>query len=115
MQKRACLPPSLAHTSLSSICEAFALYTRQIPLLFVAHFVAFPSFFDIFCHVAGAGSIASRRFVWAFAVSMNMNYGNCTATATTTTAGVTRTAEMVAVTVTFSRNSSVFCLPQFVG
>lgn len=92
MQKRAAkaAPLSLSSSSLSntaqSICEAFALYIRQIPLLFVVYFLAFFTFF----HIAGAGSIASRRVAspclfalrWAFAVSMNMNYGNCRAATT---------------------------------
>lgn len=88
MQKRAAtaapslyLSSSLSNTA-QSICEAFALYIRQIPLLFWPFFTFF--------HIAGAGSIASRRVAspclfalrWAFAVSMNMNYGNCRAATT---------------------------------
>lgn len=79
------LPPlSLSSYSLSntaqSICEAFALYIRQIPLLFWP----FSHFFILQVQVASRRVASPCLFAlrWAFAVSMNMNYGNCRAATT---------------------------------
>lgn len=90
MQKRAA---TAAHPlSLSLLPTSLTLrkaYVKHLHFTF-ARFLCFFGLFFTFFHIAGAGSIASRRVAspclfalrWAFAVSMNMNYGNCRAATT---------------------------------